>query len=545
MRTRQRGSALVNVLILMAVLAIAAAAVVGSAATFSNFSKLGLNKELAEDLAFTVVGMAAAKIQADDQWGSVGNETIVLEGGDWPGRAELSFRGHNASTWNMAIDSDTVKGWRGYNVNPRSVQLVGVAEVSGATAHYEVHLVKSGMDYAMASSGPFRASGHTEAATLDHLEELQAVNLADGIVPGELVKEDGARTSLATSYKGPEPAMTFEGEMVLYGDALSAGDISGLNDVTFKNGGKATPNSTGVDIPEIEIAKYDPLGPDTDVDPDWVSKIGSPSYENETFEGFYRWSGGDGVQMNGDIVLDRGLVFVDGDVTINGSLTGDGALIATGNVTITGHSSLSASSQVAVLAGGDLKAHGTTKSQSLFTGLLYSQGKMDIANLTLVGAALANNPDDPEAASAVVEDVTLVNQSEAVEFDLTTTFTQPPFDDFDQQLSTVLNEYDLEIVIPDINSFFAPDGTRNNREVSFQFRQNGNLINSIEDISPSLDEISETRLRLGMESLTTQLETAIKVRESASTNEVPLFQLDPNRLLSRGTDLAVGFRQFR
>jgi len=38
----------------------------------------------------------------------------------------------------------------------------------------------------------------------------------------------------------------------------------------------------------------------------------------------------------GDLKLDSGLLYVDGDLTVTGKVTGNGAIVCTGKVTVTG-----------------------------------------------------------------------------------------------------------------------------------------------------------------------------------------------------------------
>ena len=83
-----------------------------------------------------------------------------------------------------------------------------------------------------------------------------------------------------------------------------------------------------------------------------------------------------------------------------------------GKVNITGHADLSATSQVAILSTDNLTFRGTSKEQSLFTGLLYSEGTLDIANVTTIGGIIANNPEHQEQAGVSIRDVTLINQEE-------------------------------------------------------------------------------------------------------------------------------------
>lgn len=344
--------------------------------------------------------------------------------------------------------------------------------------------------------------------------------------------------------------MTFEDQLVLYGDAVASGSISGTENIQFKNGGQSKPGSN-VELPKIQISDYDPTGPNSQVDQQWVKRPNSASYQDLPISGFNRWEGGGSeLLLNGNTTLENGLLYVPGDLRINGSISGKGAIIVEGDLIITGHADLSASSQVAVLSQGDLTFHGTTKSQSLFTGLLYSEGKLDIANVTTVGGIIANNPTDPEKASVTVQDVTLVNQQEAVEFDLKFEVGQPEFPSVPGQVTLDLAAQRLEIIEPDINDFIDPrTGAYNGNPLVFKVKHT-----SVNGTITTYDSAAEASANLGLGAqqalgfaegwADANWQTVLDNLSSNDHQQVPLFQLDPNTLLSEAARVKVFFSRY-
>jgi len=555
-RTQDKGMALVNVLFLALLVLVLTLMIVMTSTVFFNFDRLRFNTKNSEKMAKSVVALGIAQLKEDPEWGKDGLGELVLEGEGWPGRATLSFKpGHPyPSVYNYQIDSDTVKGTFGTFVPGQSVQLVGVGEVNGKRSVYEVIVRKSGLDYALASSGAFSMEGQNEAAGLDNLQDFRDLDVSNGVPQNELLKTGQHNTNIATSFVPNDPStpgMEFQGNLVLYGNALAAGKIAGADSsVSFQNGGKAQEfYQKKIDIPEIEPESYDPKSKQ-EIDPKWINEQTTTTYSDTQFEGFYRWGSGSQVVMNGDISLSKALLYVDGDLTINGSLKGVGAVVCTGNLTIIGHSDLSASSQLAVMAGKDLTFRGTTKSQSLFTGLMYSEGELDIANLTVVGAALANNPDNPEAASINVEEVTLVNQADAATFDLQYEVGQPEFKSLPALTKLQLQNKGIQIVEPDINDFIDPaTGGYNNQPLTFQVKYTppgGPTVtyNSIAEAMPNLPNEAKDALSFAEGWANANWQKVLDELSENGKQEVQLFQLDPNTLLSEAARVKLFYSSY-
>ena len=553
----QRGLSLLATMAFATSMMLFAAVIIALPVTFGQMERLRSNSQEAERMAWSITQLAQAELEANPEWGKDGTAELVLEGPGWPGKATLSFSTGDPnlrSVYNMSIDSNTIKGSLDNYVPSRSIHLIGTATVGQATRSYEVIIQKRGMEYAVASSGPFRMTGSNEAAALDSLDEFRGIDTTGGVRRDDVIKDDQKKTSIATSYSpsagSPGPSMTFEDQLVLYGDAVASGSISGTENIQFKNGGQSKPGSN-VELPKIQISDYDPTGPNSQVDQQWVKRPNSASYQDLPISGFNRWEGGGSeLLLNGNTTLENGLLYVPGDLRINGSISGKGAIIVEGDLIITGHADLSASSQVAVLSQGDLTFHGTTKSQSLFTGLLYSEGKLDIANVTTVGGIIANNPTDPEKASVTVQDVTLVNQQEAVEFDLKFEVGQPEFPSVPGQVTLDLAAQRLEIIEPDINDFIDPrTGAYNGNPLVFKVKHT-----SVNGTITTYDSAAEASANLGLGAqqalgfaegwADANWQTVLDNLSSNDHQQVPLFQLDPNTLLSEAARVKVFFSRY-
>jgi cytoskeletal protein CcmA (bactofilin family) len=115
----------------------------------------------------------------------------------------------------------------------------------------------------------------------------------------------------------------------------------------------------------------------------------------------------------GDLEMAEGMLYVDGDVTVTGRVTGKGAIVATGKITVTGSMETEAD-HAALVAKGDIKIHGDGPNSSKFYGLVYSEGSIDIARTTIMGAAVSKDT----AGTTKLEDVVAVAVPELTVMDL-------------------------------------------------------------------------------------------------------------------------------
>ena len=232
--------------------------------------------------------------------------------------------------------------------------------------------------------------------------------------------------------------------------------------------------------------------------------------------------------------LDGALIYVTGNLTVTGNIKGDGALIALGDVKLTGQSTIEADSKVAVISKGDLTLTGTGSERSLFSGLVYSEGKVEASRITVVGGIVANNPGDPEAASMEVSETKLVNFAEKTQFDVTSSLTNPVLPPtrtglYGRKLG-LMERDGFTMVLPDINDYVGPDGTWTKETPVFKVEYGGVIYDRPEDIPGIKDTVAE-KLNFNIE-LAKSVWTGKLDGLTPQTQNVSVFQLDPNQLLT-------------
>lgn len=106
------------------------------------------------------------------------------------------------------------------------------------------------------------------------------------------------------------------------------------------------------------------------------------------------------------------VVYVNGDVTITGTVEGQGAIVATGKITVTGTMDTQAD-HAALVAKDDITIHGDGPNSSKFQGLVYSEGSIDIARTTIMGAAVSKDT----AGTTKLEEVKAISVPELTKMD--------------------------------------------------------------------------------------------------------------------------------
>lgn len=235
--------------------------------------------------------------------------------------------------------------------------------------------------------------------------------------------------------------------------------------------------------------------------------------------------------------LDGALIYVTGNLTVTGNITGDGALIALGDVKLTGQSTIEADSKVAVISKGDLTLTGTGSERSLFSGLVYSEGKVEASRITVVGGIVANNPGDPEAASMEVSETKLVNFAEKTKFDVKAKVERDSDPPGGGLFELDLARRNVVLIKPDLQSLLTDEGVWNKEPVEFQFvfedpaTKVTMTVSRLSDVS-ILDSDELRNLARGHDNLVTNWEGFLKDLKPQVQGEVSVFKLDPNQLLS-------------
>lgn len=180
---------------------------------------------------------------------------------------------------------------------------------------------------------------------------------------------------------GTDKAVTLGNDTKIAGDVKAAGDI---DPGSAQIQGNLLPNSAEQNLPNVTIEAYDPAG-ESDTSP-WTGEIPTGATA-PVLVGRSRY---DGNLTIDNLDMAEGLLYVDGDVTITGTVKGKGAIVGTGKITVTG-SMYTNADHAALVAKGDIKIHGNGPNSSKFQGLVYSEGSIDIARTTIMGAAVSKD----------------------------------------------------------------------------------------------------------------------------------------------------------
>jgi len=123
------------------------------------------------------------------------------------------------------------------------------------------------------------------------------------------------------------------------------------------------------------------------------------------------------VVLNKGLLLNGGVLYVDGDLTIQDGVNGYGAVFCTGSLSVTGGSDLGSDSLCALVAGDGLTLKGSGAASTQFRGLVYSGGALKVSDVTVVGSLVGNSPS---GATMTVDRANLVYDPKGVDlsFDL-------------------------------------------------------------------------------------------------------------------------------
>lgn len=530
-RRKSLGAGLLTTLLFASVILVIVYAVAEVFIRFTFFEQRMHVRRYSSIAAESAAATAAAQLKMDNAFGrDVKKDRIEIKDGDL-GPYQTAYvqfdpnSGQPYSVNNLSSDA-VVPGFRGTPVPAYGAQIIGVGHYGGKDSLFEIILTRPGITHAAASSGKLVLDGHNEAASLKTQEQLN--QMTDGtLVNSATLEEEARNTTVASGGKSGKP-LELKGDLTLYGDAISASGIEQDGTVRFLHGGGPRTNDSSVEIPTIDdITVYDPkaLAGTTDL---------NPSYSDATnlFQGRNRCQGD--LVINGDLDLDGALLYVTGNLTVNGNIKGEGALVTLGSMTLTGHSSLQADSKVALISKGDLSLTGTDADHSLFSGLIYSEGKVNASRITVVGGLVANNPTNPEAASMEVTDTRLVNLPEKTKFDISKVVKAPPLPKPGGGLFLKLNQYHLELVNPDLGLLIGPNSTWNGVAPSFRFKdtKTGAIysgLSAVPGLDPATLEDIETKLRYF---ITVDWTPFLGTLSPQNVQVENIFQLDPNQLLT-------------
>lgn len=374
------GNSLASTLMLTAVLLTLAFALAGVGVSNLSFTNRLDTLERGRALSESVIALASDSLRTNADFGTAANRGGLLEmlPRSGPGRALLTFDPALASqlkipcSVNNLTGTAAVPGW-GRPVPPASAHLVGCSTVGGVTRNVEVILQVPPFPYAISSGRSLKSSGNLLVGALPPGADVMTADLSeDGLQPANLLSNGSGPGSLAL---GPNSIIT--------GDVRSAGEVS-IDPLGSRIGGQVKHHSDPIDLPRLDLSDYDPVRQGRSN----VRELTDSRLSNPALVGFVRRQGD--LDVRDGLVLDNGVLYVDGNLDIKGGVHGVGAIFVTGDTTVKGGSNLASDNQVALLTGGAVKIlGGGPKDSTFFQGMMYSEGDFHANSITIVGALVA------------------------------------------------------------------------------------------------------------------------------------------------------------
>jgi len=388
---KKRGAAMAMLLVVIAIAAILAFTLAGGSIFHLTVATKEANGADARNLAESAIAQCISNVMADTS-GAYGksNETIVVIKNQDPSATagvitsfladvpaavvtfdktsansnSLPFSFNNLDSTNASSD-----GWNG-KVPGSSMQIIAAGKSSGTTKYLEAILQIPPFPYCIATSGKFISSGDLLVASVGtdstHSDLESAVNKTNTPLPGHVLSNNGADDSVTLNGKGK-----------ITGDVQTVGDVKMGPSSTVEILGEVRSKYDPIDMPAIEITKYDPK------DKNGVKNLAT-LLDKPTLQGFNRVDGT--LNVTGNMALDGALLYVTGSLNVGGGVSGKGALVVLGSTTIGGGVSLASDNLVTLLCNGSITITGSgASSSSSFQGLVYGKGNFTARDISVCG----------------------------------------------------------------------------------------------------------------------------------------------------------------
>ncbi|MGV8121706.1 MAG: hypothetical protein AB2L14_18245 [Candidatus Xenobiia bacterium LiM19] len=388
---KKRGAAMAMLLVVIAIAAILAFTLAGGSIFHLTVATKEANGADARNLAESAIAQCISNVMADTS-GAYGksNETIVVIKNQDPSAAagvitsfladvpaavvtfnktaansnSLPFSFNNLDSTNASSD-----GWNG-KVPGSSMQIIAAGKSCGTTKYLEAILQIPPFPYCIATSGKFISSGDLLVASVgtdsSQSDLTNTIDKTKAPLPGHVLSNNGADDSVTLNGKGK-----------ITGDVQTVGDVKMGPSSTVEILGEVRSRYDPIDMPAIEITKYDPK------DKTGVKNLAT-LLDKPTLQGFNRVDGT--LNVTGNMALDGALLYVTGSLNVGGGVSGKGALVVLGSTTIGGGVSLASDNLVALLCNGNISITGSgASSSSSFQGLVYGKGNFTARDISVCG----------------------------------------------------------------------------------------------------------------------------------------------------------------
>lgn len=381
-----------TVLLLVTVGTLAVLTMVAASFFHLQFSTVVVNQRSARNMAESALATGLAELWNDSQYGQdrVAGKAVHLVSKTGDGaeawltfnQAEASSNGVPYSTNNFE-SPDAVTGGNGRRVPDSAVHLVALGTCRGARHRAEVLYYIPPYPNALASTGPVVSTGSLLVAGVMSTQEFVA-NTNNGVI-----NPDSLEPAHIASNAPANPAIQIGPSSQVHGDVLAVGGIQ--MDPTVEVMGEVRPNGSAQPIPQLNVG-------DVFTKLEGIATreiISAPTASGNMVVDYFTDVTSD-YQVQGDVVLDGGVIYARKNFRVNGAVKGHGAIFVRGDLDIRGGADISATDQIAVVAEGQVDLEGSGGSNSFLNGLVYSEKSIDAKDITIVGAAVVNADDKAE-----------------------------------------------------------------------------------------------------------------------------------------------------
>ena len=414
-----RGAGLATVLLVMAVLGTIALTLAASTTFHLRLATRQSSGAQARNLAESVLALAVDRLadQRDLGAGSTSDtDNVTLQFSPDAPVGRLSFHPSQASFWGIPVSVNNLQNDQsivladGRTLPPFSAYLVASAEYGGVAKLMESVIRIPVYKYALATSGKVVSNGRLMVASIDSETDLSGGLTA--IPPEEL--KPGHLAAQSTEQSVLDAASPANGTLIT-GDVVSGGTVT-LGTYTEVQG-SVKQNHEPEALPDMTVSDYDPAGW-TGLETISSSQMESPSpFDPVELAGVWRRQGD--LNIYGELELDGGYLYVNGDLDITGGISGKGAIFSTGNITVGNASGFVSDNVQALVADGDITISGgngtADRDNSFFSGVIFGKGEMNLSNVTVVGSVI-NNSADPNS-TLELNNVGLLANPEVLNFD--------------------------------------------------------------------------------------------------------------------------------
>ena len=264
-----------------------------------------------------------------------------------------------------------------------SVHLVAQGYSGGVVRQVETILSVPSFPWALAANGEVVIRDGAVVGSLP--AGVWPPNLAD-MEPADLVSNSTSSTAIQLG----------AGSRVL-GDVETPGRVVTADD-SVQVDGQIREGAEPQNLPQMKAEDFDPavLGiAFDDLTGSTLTSVGA-SADGATRTGFAisgaaRHDGA--LQIDQDVELSGGVLYVNGDLTVNGNIQGSGIVIADGDITVTSGVTLEGATKVAIVSSGKVTLRGVGPTSSSIRGLFYAEDGLSAEEITVVGALIAAGPD--------------------------------------------------------------------------------------------------------------------------------------------------------